>query len=192
MALIAQFRRLQGQDRGRRRERQSVAAVAGQTAPAPAEAGKHRLHGGQLHGGRHPEGAGADQRLPQIAERDHRPRRHDGVARRAGHDLRGRSRARGRHRQARHQRQGRRRDGLHLRLHLLHRRLGARPAARRQRLLPDEVARHLLPDRPLSVTKDEIADPQNLQIRLLQQRHRLRRTSTPATWGTRSRAASSG
>ena len=32
---------------------------------------------------------------------------------------------------------------LHLRLHLLHRRLGARPAAAGQRVLPDEVARHL-------------------------------------------------
>ena len=38
---------------------------------------------------------------------------------------------------------------LHLRLHQLHRRLGARPAAAGQRLLPDEVARHLRADRPV-------------------------------------------
>ncbi len=35
------------------------------------------------------------------------------------------------------------RDGARLRLLQLHRRLGARPAARRQHVLPDEVARHL-------------------------------------------------
>ncbi len=33
--------------------------------PAAAEADQHRLHGGQLHGGRHAQRAGADQRLPQ-------------------------------------------------------------------------------------------------------------------------------
>ena len=61
--------------------------------------------------------------------RDHRPGRHDGAARRAGDDLRGRGRDGAGDRQARQQRQGRRRDGLRLRLHQLHRRLGARPAA---------------------------------------------------------------
>ena len=34
---------------------------------AVAQAGQHRLHGGQLHGGRHAHRARADQRLPQIA-----------------------------------------------------------------------------------------------------------------------------
>ena len=42
--------------------------VEGQAAPAAAEAGKHHLHGGQLHGRRHAAGAGADQRLHEIAE----------------------------------------------------------------------------------------------------------------------------
>ena len=37
--------------------------------PAFAEADQYRLHGGQLHGRRHPQRAGADQRLPQIARR---------------------------------------------------------------------------------------------------------------------------
>ncbi len=55
-----------------------------------------------------------------------------------------------RHRQAREPRQSRRRDGLRLRLHQLHRRLGARSAAGGQCLLSDEVARHLCADRPLS------------------------------------------
>ena len=75
-------------------------------------------------------GARADQRLPQVAERDHRQRRHDGAAGRAGHDLRRRSGSGAGDRQARDERQGRRRDELHLRLHELHRRLGARAAAR--------------------------------------------------------------
>ena len=46
--------------------------------------------------------------------------------------------------------QRRQRDGLRLRLHQLHRRLGARPAAAGQRVLPDEVPRHLRADRALS------------------------------------------
>src|ERR1700694_3274805 len=37
--------------------------------PAATEAGKHHLHGGELHGGRHLAGAGADQRLHEVAER---------------------------------------------------------------------------------------------------------------------------
>ena len=45
------------------------------------------------------------------------------------------------------QRQGRRRDELRLRLHQLHRRLGARRGAADQRVLPDEVARHVRADR---------------------------------------------
>ena len=67
--------------------------------PPRAGAAHDRLHGGQLHGRRHAQRAGADQRLPQSPERDHRPRRHDGAARRAGLDLRGRGRDGGRHRQ---------------------------------------------------------------------------------------------
>ena len=42
---------------------------------AAAEARQHRLHGGELHGERHAQGAGADQRLPQGADRDPRPGR---------------------------------------------------------------------------------------------------------------------
>ena len=53
---------------------------------------------------------------------------------------------------------------LHLRLHLLHRRLGARPAAAGQRLLPDEVARHLRADRAVD-----------------RHRRRDRRSAEPAT-----------
>src|SRR5580700_6797583 len=134
--------------------------------PAIAEADHDRLHGGQLHGRRHPQGAGADQRLPQIPLRDYRPGRHDGAARCAGDDLRGRSGDGRHHRQALQPCEGGRRDELHLRLHQLHRRLGARPAAFRQRLLPDEIARHLAPIGPWIVTSDEIKDPQKLQIRL--------------------------
>ena len=132
------------------RRRQGVPRLRRADPPAAAPARQHRLHGGQLHGGRHPQRAGADQRLPQVAERHHRPRRHDGAAGRPGDHLRGRGRDRRRHRQARDERQGRRCDAVHLRLHQLHRRLGARPAAERQRLLPDEVARHLRADRPVS------------------------------------------
>ena len=47
------------------------------------------------------------------------------------------------------QRQRGRRHELRLRLHQLHRRLGARPAAAGQHLLSDEVARHLRADRPV-------------------------------------------
>ncbi len=90
--------------RRRPRSGNGVAARRRAHPPAAAEARQHRLHGGQLHGGRHAHRAGADQRLPQVAQRDHRPRRHHGAARRAGHDLRGRGRAGGGHRQARHQR----------------------------------------------------------------------------------------
>ena len=49
--------------------RGSGVAVAGvKIRAAAAPAGQHRLHGGQLHGGRHAHRAGADQCLPQIAE----------------------------------------------------------------------------------------------------------------------------
>ena len=51
-------------------------------------------------------------------------------------------------RQARQQREGGRRHGLRVRLHQLHRRLGARPSA--AELLCHEVARHLRADRSLS------------------------------------------
>ena len=44
-----------------------VPVSQGADPAAAAEAGQHRLHGGELHGGRHPQGAGADQRLPQVA-----------------------------------------------------------------------------------------------------------------------------
>ena len=58
-------------DRGKRR-----AARPGQDPPAAAQAHQHRLHGGELHGGRHPHRAGADQRLPEVARRGDRRRRH--------------------------------------------------------------------------------------------------------------------
>ena len=45
------------------------AASLGADPAAVAAAGQHRLHGGELHGGRHAQGAGADQRVPQVPER---------------------------------------------------------------------------------------------------------------------------
>ncbi len=80
--------------------------------------------------------------------------------------LRGRGRDRGRHRQEVQPCQRSRGDELRLRLHELHRRFGARPAAAGQRVLPDEEPRHICADRPLSRHIDEIKDPQKLQIRL--------------------------
>ena len=49
-----------------------------------AAAGK----GGELHGRRHPQGAGADQRVSQVAGSRYRGQRHDDTARRAGGDIR--------------------------------------------------------------------------------------------------------
>ena len=66
---------------------------------AAAEAGEHHLHGGELHGGRHAAGARADQRLHEVAELDHRRRRHHGAARHGGLGVRGRGRVCRRHRQ---------------------------------------------------------------------------------------------
>ena len=127
--LIARFADYREAPGGRGGERQGRAGRQREAAPAAAEAGQHRLHGGELHGERHAQGAGADQRLPQGADRDHRPGRHHGAARRARHHLRGRGRDGAGDRQARQPRAGGRRDGLRVRLHQLHRRLGARPAA---------------------------------------------------------------
>ena len=93
--LIERFAEYRGRARGGgRRAARACRSPSVQHPPAAAEAGQHRLHGGQLHGRRHAHGAGADQRLPQVAERDHRPRRHHGAAGHAGHDLRRRSGAR--------------------------------------------------------------------------------------------------
>ena len=131
------------------RRRQWRAARRGADPAAAAQAGQHRLHGGELHGRRHAQGAGADQRVPQVAERCHRRRRHHGAARRARHHLRGRGGAGAGDRQARRQRARRQGDGIIFGYTQLHRRLGARAAARRQHVLPDEVARHLRADRPL-------------------------------------------
>ena len=72
--LIARFDQYRGQARGRRGERQGRSAVVGQAPPAVAEAGQYRLHGGQLHGRRHPQRAGADQRFPKDSERHHADR----------------------------------------------------------------------------------------------------------------------
>ena len=69
--------------------------------PKPVQ---HRLHGRELHGRRHARRAGADQRVPQVAERHHRQRRYDGAAGRAGDDLRRRGGNRPRHRQTRNER----------------------------------------------------------------------------------------
>ena len=69
--VIAQFRPIPrpagaGGRHGPRRR-----ACQGQDPPAAAAPDQHRLHGGQLHGGRHAQGAGSHQRLPQVARCDH-------------------------------------------------------------------------------------------------------------------------
>ena len=53
----------------------------------------------------------------------------------------------------------------HLRLHQLHRRVGARPAAR-QGFFAMKSRATFCPIGPYLVTKDEIADPQNLPVKL--------------------------
>ena len=118
--------------------RRRSAGVGRTHPPAGAGSAHDRLHGGQLHGRRHAQRAGADQRLPQIAERHHRTWRHHGAAGRAGLRLRGRGGDRGRHRQEVQPCQRSRGHGLRLRLHELHRRFGARPAAAGKRVFPDE------------------------------------------------------
>ena len=57
--------------------RRRSAGVTRAHSSAGAGSTHDRLHGGQLHGRWHAQHAGADQRLPQIPERDHRTRRHD-------------------------------------------------------------------------------------------------------------------
>ena len=149
------------------------AAAKGQGVPVsrvnPAAAAEARQHRGMAvnymeDGTRH--GARADQRLPQVARARHRPGRHDGAARRAGHHLRGRGRDGGGHRQARPQRPGGRRHELRLRLHELHRRLGARAAARRQTFYQMKSRDTFAPIGPYIVTADEIADPHKLKVQL--------------------------
>ena len=71
-----------------------------------------------------------------------------------------------RHRQARQPCQRRRRDELRLRLHQLHRRLGARPGAAGNTFYQMKSRDTFAPIGPYIVTADEIRDPQKLQIRL--------------------------
>ena len=156
----------------RRSSRQAAASGTGDPAverphpPAAAEAAHDRLHGGQLHGRRHPQRAGADQRLPQIPERDHRPRRHDGAARRAGDDLRGRGRDGGRHRQARsHVNAADAMDYIFGYINFIDGSARGLPPPGNvffQMKSRDTFA----PIGPYLVTTDEIKDPQKLQIRL--------------------------
>ena len=61
---------------------------------------------------------------------------------------------------------GRRGDGLYLRLYQLHRRLGARPAAAGNVFFQMKSRDTFAPIGPYLVTKDEIADPQKLPIKL--------------------------
>ena len=143
------LRRPQGAPRGGGHTGQGVPVEPGPDPAAAAEARQHRGDGRELHGGRHALGARAHQRVSQVAQRRHRSRRHHGAARRARHHLRGRGRDGRDHRQARLERPRRGRHELHLRLLQLHRRLRPWPAARRQHVLPDEVARHLRADRPV-------------------------------------------
>ena len=90
--LIARFDQYRGKLEDAAASGQGVPLVVGPDPPALAKAGQYRLHGGQLHGRRHPQRAGADQRVPKDSERYLRTRRHDGIARCAGDDLRGRGR----------------------------------------------------------------------------------------------------
>jgi hypothetical protein len=86
--LIARFAEFRGPlERARHGER--IARGAGEIAPAPAEAGQCGLHGGQLYGRRDAQGAGADQRFPQVAWLHRRQRRDHGAAGYSLDDLRG-------------------------------------------------------------------------------------------------------
>ena len=149
---------------------QRRAAVQRAHPSAAAEAGQHRLHGGELHGERHAAEAGADQRVPQGAHRDHRPRRHHGAARRAGDDLRGRGGTRAGHRQARHQGcRGHAMDYIFGYVNFIDGSARGLPPPGNvffQMKSRDTFA----PIGPYLVTKDEIADPQKLPIKLMGQR----------------------
>ena len=79
--LIARFDQYKGRLDDAAASGQGAALVGGAAARALAEAGQYRLHGGQLHGRRHPQRAGADQCVPENGERDLRTGRHDGIAR---------------------------------------------------------------------------------------------------------------
>ena len=82
--LIARFGDYKAQIAGGARARAPGVPVAKvRVRPPLPKPDDHRGDGRELHGGRHAHGAGADQRLPQVAERDHRPRRHHGAAGRA-------------------------------------------------------------------------------------------------------------
>ena len=61
--LIARFDQYPETAGGRIGERRRQ-AVEREAAGAPAKAGQHRLHGRELYGERHPQGASADQRVP--------------------------------------------------------------------------------------------------------------------------------
>ena len=166
------LRKLSSRDSRRPGERRRRAGVGRPIRPPLPRPINYRLHGGQLHGRRHAHRAGADQRLPQIADCDHRPGRHDGPAGHSGHDLRRRGRNRRSSSARRAQNVKRRRgDELRVRLHQLRRRLGARPAAPGHVFLPDEEAakpsRRSAPD---IVTADEIKDPQQVASQAVGQR----------------------
>ena len=118
--------------------------------PLLPKPGTHRVHGGELHGGRDACRAGTPQCLPQVPRRRHRRRRHHGAAGPPRHHLRGRGRGGAGHRQAGGRGQCGRGDGPYLRVRELHRRIGPRAAAQRQHVLSDEVARHLRPHGPVS------------------------------------------
>ena len=111
--------------------------------------------------------AGADQRLPQGAEHGHRQRRHDGAAGRAGDDLRGRSRDRGRHRQARAKNVSAD-DAMEYVFGYINFIDGsARGLPPSNNTFFQMKSRDTFaPIGPYLVTADEIADPQKLQIRL--------------------------
>ena len=67
--LIERFASYRGKLEQAAAQGQGVPLVERAHPPAVAEADQYRLHGRQLHGRRHAQRAGADQRLPEIARR---------------------------------------------------------------------------------------------------------------------------
>ena len=165
-SLIARFDDYRARLEARGHRRRHAAGQRPHPAAA-AQAGQHRLHGGELHGERHAGEARADQRLPQGANGDHRAGRHHGAARRAGNDLRGRGRNGRGHRQARHAMSpaAQAMDYIFGYINFIDGSARGLPPAGNvffQMKSRDTFA----PIGPYLVTKDEIADPQKLPIKL--------------------------
>ena len=111
------------------RPRLEAAASAGEGIPLErvrirppgATAHEHRVHGGELHGGRHPRRTCADQRIPEDPGQSRWARGDPAPARHPRHHLRGRGGAGPGHRQAGARRRRGRRARPRLRVHEFHR-----------------------------------------------------------------------